>query len=395
MNTNIKKATLIAFGIFIVGLIISFFVPTNENFRPWLFWLYVGIAYTAFSFRWWNPVKQDERAARIFFGQDAGDVDSGVTFAPLGLIQVRPIKVTVTQKEFPGEPTQVYRGDLKDPDIDQKLEGQVLPIRVPFLSSISEDEAKRVFGNDLFEVTSKDGTRVQFNANVPDDGLASRITAELFMVVRFSPKAIYRFVRNIGDIDEATKQIEDEMVSTATQFLGRMSYAQAIANLRWLNIILYRAVEKRTGAYDEDNSQANHAWGIELHDVRIKAIELDHETNKAIRDAARARFNASATVTAAEAEKAAITLRGEAEAQAARDLEAQTLTGRAEGQKKLAESLGVTGAEVQAAEVAREIAKGGNAIIFGADGLAQAASVVSAMVNKKPAPGKKGVNEQE
>ncbi len=390
MNTNIKKATLIAFGIFIVGLIISFFVPTNENFRPWLFWLYAGIAYTAFSFRWWNPVKQDERAARIFFGQDAGDVDSGVTFAPLGLIQVHPVKVTVTQREFPGEPTKVYRGNLEDPDIDQKLEGQVLPIRVPFLSSISKDEAEVLFG-EQFEVTSKDRrTKVSFNANVPNDGLASRITAELFMVVRFSPKAIYQFVRNIGDIDEATKQIEDEMVSTATQYLGRMSYAQAIANLRWLNIILYRAVEKRTGTNDEDNGRRDHAWGIELHDVRIKAIELDHETNRAIRDAAKAHFNATATVTAAGAEKEAITLRGAAEAQAARDLEAQTLIGRAEGQKRLAESLGVTGSEVQAAEVAREIAKGGNATIFGADGLAQAASVVGAMIKKKDAPDKKG-----
>lgn len=387
VKANLKKATYIAIAIAVVGLIfISIAIPMIGPVRIWLIWIFLVVAYFGFSWRWWDPVNADEKAARLFFGRNAGDVDSGVPYAPLGLVQVKPLTVKVQQREFPGNPNEVYKGDLSlNPTVD--LRGKVLPIRIPFSSKITEEEAKELFGDPGYTITNpRSSTSITFNHEVPDDGLASRITADLYMIVRFTPRNIYLFMRNIGDIDAAIKQIEDEMVSTATQFLGRMSYSQAIANMRWLDMILYQAVARRTGANDDDISQESHSWGIELHDVRIKSIELDHTTNKSIRDAAAARFKASATITDAEADKKAFTLRGHGEAQAARQLEQQTLIGRAAGQKKLAEDLGVTGAEVQAAEVAREIAKGGNAIIFGADGLAQAASVVSAMVKGKNPP---------
>lgn len=381
------KALLAVVIAFVFSFLIAVaFLPTIGGVRPWMIVIFLGVIYLAFSWRWWDPIKENERATRIFFGQNAGDVNSGVPFAPLGLVAVRPIPINVTQREFPGNHNQVYHGDLsKNPDVD--LEGKVLPIRIPFRSSVTLDEAKVLFGEENLTISNtRTGNEVTFNPDVPDDGLSDRITAELYMIVRFTPRDIYQFVRNIGDIDTAIEQIEDEMVSTATQFLGRMSYAQAIANMRWLDMILYKAVARRTGSEDGDNPDPNHSWGIELHDVRIKSIELDHTTNQKIRDAAAARFAASATVTDAEAEKKAITLRGEGTADAAKDLEQKTLSGRAAGQKELAAALGVSGAEVQAAEVARAIAEGGNSIIFGADGLAQAASVVGAMVNKKSPP---------
>lgn len=381
--SNQAKALLIAVIIFALSFIIALaFVPTIGGMRPWVIVTLLGIFYFAFSWRWWDPINENERAARIFFGQNAGDIASGVPFAPLGLIKVRAVSINVTQREFPGNPNEVYHGDLsKDPGAN--LAGKVLPIRIPFRSSITLDEAKYLF-EELTVSNPKTHSEVTFKHDVPPDGLGNRITAELYMIVRFAPRDIYQFVRTIGSIEAAIKQIEDEMVSTATQFLGRMSYAQAIANMRWLDIILYQAVARRTGCEDADNSDPDHSWGIELHDVRIKSIELDHTTNQKVRDAAAAHFEASATITAAEAEKQAITLRGQGEAEAAKDLEERTLTGRAVGQKKMSEELGVSGAEVQAAEVARAMAEGGNSIIFGADGLAQAASVVGAMVKKSP-----------
>jgi regulator of protease activity HflC (stomatin/prohibitin superfamily) len=395
MNKNITKATLIAAIIFVVSYaLILIGAPTIGPVRLWLLWPFFIITYFAFSWRWWDPVKEDERAARIFFGQNAGEVDPGVPYAPLGLVQVRALKVSVTQREFPGNPTEVYKGDLSvNPDVN--LTDKVLPIRIPFRSMISDEEARKLFGADYCVTNTRTGAQVIFNANVPDDGLTNRITAELYMIVRFTPRDIYQFVRNIGDIDHAIKQIEDEMVSTATQFLGRMSYAQAIANMRWLDIILYHAVERRTGARDDDNSRSDHSWGIEIHDVRIKSIELDHDTNKSIRDAAAANFKASATITAAEAAKRAAILEGEGAAQAAYDITKKTLDAQAAGQKKIAEDLGLTGAEVQAAEIARAVAENGNTVIIGQEGFGQLAGIVGAMINKKPAPEKKGAETQE
>lgn len=386
------QATMLALAIWVaVFIVIILAIPEVGPVSPWLIWIYLGIAYFIFSFRFWDPVKETDRAARIFFGRDAGDVGPGPVFAPLLLVQVVPVKVSITQREFPGEPNTVYRGNLNDPTIN--LTGKVLPIRIPFRESISDEDAKAQFGDDYI-VTTQDGTKITFLAAVTNDGLSSRITAELYMVVRFTPKNIYRFIRNIGDIDEAVKQIEDEMVTTATQYLGRMSYAQAIANIRWLNIILYRAVARRIGAADEDSANSDHAWGVELHDVRVKNIELDHTTNESIRDAASARFGATKTVTAAQAEKQKRVLEGEGAAHAARNLQEQILVGRAAGSKKMMEDLGVGGREIINAEVARAIAEGGNTTIFGADGMAQIATLLGTMVNKQPAPEKKGAETE-
>jgi hypothetical protein len=369
----------------VVGIFLAF-LPAVGDYNIALTWVGIAIGYYVFSVRWWNPVNETQIAARIFFGQNAGDIQPGITFAPLGLIKVVPVPVRVVQKEIPGEPNKLYRGDLKDASVD--LSDKAIPIRVTFRKSLTEAEARKIFKADSpdekenkYIAETKGGKPIEFNPNAGDDGLSSRITAEPVMFVRYRPENAYAFVRNIGDTASATKQIEDTMVATLQEYCSNMSYAQALANMRWLSIHLYNAVARRIGDYDEADHETS--WGIELLDVNLKSIELDHTTNQAIRDAASASFTAQATVTAAEADRKKAILLGEGAANAAELLEKQTLIGRADGQKKLADSLGITGAEVQAAEVAREIAKGGNAIIFGGDGLAQAASVVSAMTRNK------------
>lgn len=379
-NKLIKKATYVALSIFVIGLLLSIFiVPDVGPVRIWLLWIFAGITYFAFSWRWWQPVLETQNAARTFFGLNAGNVGPGPTYAPLALITVTPVSAKVEQMEFPAEPQKIFKGELKDPN--GLPEGMVPPIRVPFTQTITEAQARKFFPENFTVQPLGGGPDIDFIVETPGDGLDDRVTAEIALIVRLLINDPYKFRRNIGSLDEVFRQIQDELISLSQQYMMRMSIAQAMQNQRWLNIILYHAIERRVGKRED-----HEAWGIDLQSVQLKMIELDHGLNKSISDAAASTFRKREVLVLASAEKQRLVDEGSGRATAAMMLEEKTLKGRASGQKKLAEDLGITGSEVQAAEVAREIAKGGNAIIFGGDGLAQAASVVTAMVNKGNKP---------
>ncbi|MBP6924049.1 MAG: hypothetical protein KBC62_00110 [Candidatus Pacebacteria bacterium] len=389
----------------------------------WLtFW--ASVAYVGFSFRWNQPIGPDQIAVLTFFGKPVDTLHSGLPFAPLGLYQIDRLDGRVIQKEFPDEPENIYHGELDN--TNSLPEGKKPPIRVTFNESIDETKAMEKLKDfftvaeihkvnpadvehaahnipdspikgkkewseytdfdfeELESIETTDNTTVgdkkskygvptiDFQPVVPSDGLSKRVTAQVVPIVRWRIKNAITFIGKMGGGEDAIKrvndQIEDEMVTVLQRILPTISVAQAYQNMAWIHAHLHARLIRRT-----------RDWGIDIVGANVKLIPLHHKLNKAISAATEAEFES-------RAEKTLIIARGEAEAEAARVLEEQTLIGRAAGQKKLAENLGVTGAEVQAAEVAREIAKGGNAVIFGGDGMAQAASVVGAMLKTKPAP---------
>jgi regulator of protease activity HflC (stomatin/prohibitin superfamily) len=376
----------------------------------WL-WIWASTAYIGFSFRWKKPIGPDQLAVRTMFGYPTDVLGPGLPFVPLGLFEIQTLPGTIIQREFPAEPDMVYHGDGDMPS------GMKPPIRIPFGDSIKDVAAARsIFGKD-FEVIDahkiygidwssqtygeldqleaderkkpKDERKlIAFKSQVAkDDGISRRVTGNVVPYAAWQIESATDFVQNVAPLEtpetrdfevtekliaEVNKRIEDEMVSVLTRLLQKMSLAQALNNTDWINAHLYFSVIKRTLG-----------WGIKVDRATVKLFGTPKRINEAIANAAAAEFQG-------KADKKLLIAQGEGTAQAARDLEEQTLRGRADGLKALMDETSLSGEQVQAAEVARAIAEGGNAIIFGADGLAQAASVVSAMVNKKPAPDKNG-----
>ena len=121
-------------------------------------------------------------------------------------------------------------------------------------------------------------------------------------------------------------------------------------------------------------------WGIIVEGAYLKKVPLHRKLNQAIGHASEAEF-------VGRADKELATQRGQGAAAAARMLEEETLSGRAVGLKKISTDLGLSGAEVQAAEVAHAVADGGNTIVMGTDGFAQLGGVVAAMIKNRPQPG--------
>jgi hypothetical protein len=345
----------------------------GETFSAPLFWTIAVVAYTVFSYRFWDPVGIDEQAALTFFDHPISNVKSGAPYAPLFFIQVKKVTAKVIQREFPADPEHIYRGDMKS---GEKLpDGMKPPIRVQFRNSITKEEAVKLFSESELNPVDAEGHVVPFVVDVPDDGLGRRVTAEPYPVVRFLITDPSEFLRNIGSITDALQQIEDEMFSVLTRFYPKMSVGQALQNIKWMNVHLFRSVMERINSRSGGSIKP---WGIELQAAYVKYIYTSHGVNTAISEAAQAPFEKEKMIVTAQGEKERLTLEGQGKASAAFDLEKMTLDGRAAGLAKLAKELDISGREAQAAEVGRAVAEGGNTIIVGPEGMGQIAAIAAA-----------------
>lgn len=377
-----------------------------------IFTTVMTVAYFVFAWRFEDPVGPNQIAVLLFFGKPLKIVDSGPPWAPRGVITPVKLPVDYEQYEFPAEPENIYRGELKE---REKLpEGMKPPIRITFTKSLTSARAKKVFGEDrdlkvlnlqkvensmICEFKGEDNpcevnrdwstwerseledlekfikdkypdspAVLTFETNVGStDGLAMRNTQEIVFVVRWlvEKERAFSFIRLIGSEAEANRQMEDELVSVANRLLPKMSLAQALENIEWLNAHLFYSIIKRTSE-----------WGIRIDNAYAKRFDLNHALNTAIAKASEAEFTG-------RAEKELLVKRGEGAAQAAQDLEEKTLLGRAAGLKGMATDLDISGEAAVNAEVAREFGKSGNAVIIGEDGLAKAVGLGSALLNKK------------
>lgn len=396
-NEKEVRKTILTVSLVLIGVIggavyaiLKWKVPEFEltedlKFSVANFWALLVLAYIIFSFRFWKPVAYNERASlTLFGGRPLANVESGTPFAPLFVIQVITVTSEVIQKEFPADPENIYRGDMKSGD--SLPEGMKPPIRVQFRTSITEAEADRLFNDAERNPSDVDGNIVPFVTDVPDDGLGRRVTAEPYPVVRFLINNPSLFLQNIGSVKNALEQIEDEMFSVLNRFYPRMSVGQALQNIRWMNLHLFNSVSKRVGSRGE----YVRSWGIELQAAYVKYIYTSHGVNLAISEAAQAPFEKEKMIVTAEGNKRRIILEGEGYAKAAFELESKTLDGRARGLAKLAKELSISGQDAQAAEVGRAVADGGNAFILGDGGVTQIAAIAAAYSKKTSDEKEKG-----
>jgi hypothetical protein len=388
MNNLTKTGIILSIGVFIalVTLLLTFIEPivlhkatidADKNvisealtFSWALVWVFASIAYIVFSFRWYKDkdgkngfIEANEIGVRTFFGKPTDELSSGLPFVPFGFFQLEKLSVVVQQQQFPGESRNIYRGEMKD--FTELPENKVPPFKVTFRNSVTEAEAVKLLHEDEHSVTDENGEIFTFIATAPKDGLARRVTAELVPVVRWKIIDGIKFIRNIYSINEANRQLEDELFSVLVRLLPNMSVGQAIQNFRWINTILKKQATTRT-----------EGWGIKIEGAFLKMIPLNHDLNSAISLASEAEFQG-------RGERELLEQRGAGTAKAAEDLERKTLEGRAAGLKKLAKDLGIEGDAAIAQFVAGQLAEGDGTIILGAEGLSQLAGIGAALLNKQ------------
>jgi len=373
--------------------------------EPWWFSIMAGAGYFINSFR--KPVLPNEIGVRDLFGDITDQVGPGLHFAPRGIFGLTTLPANQIEREFPGEPEEIYHGKSDLPP------GMKRPIIMPFRSSaINADEAENLIGEkdwhvlDLHKLKLPDGQNwrgmdiedldeleeveiekvknkergcvLTFKPGVPDDSLSlSRIESELSMKVIWQIEDAEQFIRTMdareendsddGRITFANKQLEDEMVSVLSKLLPQMSYSQALQNINWINSHLFYALHKRTKG-----------WGVKIVTAFIKPPKTPEEVSGALSTAAAKPIEAKAksaritTIGTAEADALQKRLEAEASGEKAR------LTATADGLAAIADKLGVSGAEALAAETAGKLANGGNVIVAGEAGMRDLLALVAA-----------------
>ena len=358
------------------------------------------------SFRVSSPVKSDEIGVKVFFEKPFDEVASGPPFAPRFLVAVKVLKRNFEQREFPTEPEKIWR-PAKGEAAAAPPEGFKPPVRITFGEVVSDETAKKLLGS-IEGKEKKDGSKYSKQDDFEDentfyhwadrepgakidqrrlytfvsattsdeseeDGLARRVTAEVSFVLRWrvvKGKGI-DFIVNIGSVDNLVQQAEDEMVGILQRLLPTMSVGQALQNISWINAILRYKVKART-----------HDWGVQISDAYLKQIQFHRDLNSAIADRGEAFYEASA-------EKERTMRKGEGDAAAAAALEREVLEARAQGYKRIALTIDVSGAEVQAAEVARTVGEGEGTVVIGTDGFRDLVGIgkVLAQSNQKKEKG--------
>lgn len=403
----------------VVAILIWIFLPTyciawcgtDSAFEfsftiTWIIiWSVLSVAYIAASWRVWDVIGPDEIAVSVLLGKPIATLESGPPFAPIGLVEIIRYPTTTAQKEHPTEPELIYRPLEGQPETAPA--GMRPPLRITFANKpLTEEMARKVFGdseeddhsgqNGLFKFNlTQDGTErtYQFDDYPGDseDGLSnSRVTLEVPHISRFRINNPIQFTIAVpphpetgSRVDEVFRQMEDEQVIALNTILAQLTVAQAYRNISWINAALFKKVCKRIKADDRGHSEE---YGVDLEGAALKPFLFNRDLNQAITGVAEATFQATATIRTGEANKQVAILTGEGAAQAARDLERETLVGRGTGLKALADNVAASerGSEVLAAEVARDIGEAGNTIVVGPEGLGQLAGLAAAAMNKKP-----------
>lgn len=310
---------------------------------------YALLLYTAASLRIIGPT---ELGCRLFFGKPIDNVSSGLTFTPLWVCELITETRLVIQDELPTEPDKIYRGGTNDEfgrTVPKELQslGWKPPIRITFSDRNKESE----------------DPELMIGENDPYD---RRLTAEVVPVVRWRIDDFVIFLKTIGSINSARKQMEDTCVKTFTEKLTKVSPAVALRRIEEYSKELQTVIENLV-----------QLWGIRIENAQIKAINFSQTLNAAVQD-----------VVVQERKMQANILEGKGLG----GKEKAKIDGRTDGLKKMMGDLSVKGEVVIGAETARAIAGEGDkssqrTIIAGSSGfidLIGAATAIGESLRTKP-----------
>ncbi len=340
----------ILYGIIMVGLVLTYATLAILGFLTWNlvlldlglefklgYWFFVLIAIHVFLSLWNREVPTDKLGALYFFGNPIRIVKKkGLVFVPWGLVNLDLLPADLQEILAPGKRDQIYWGD----DDTEVPDGMVRAIRMT--TKAPEDAEK--------------------------DPLDAQLTVGLGYFVLWTIKDPVTFRAHIRTIEEADSQLRLMSTTALSEIIATMTASQAIENQSVINNTLDNAVRDKTKS-----------WGVEINNTGLTQINLSHALATAMRDRAKARFEAQTQVINAEAQAKENVLLGESEGIADRARAAGEILGRVDGMKAMAEELKVDGASVLAAEATRGIFKDADTVVVGAgDGLRDVLGAVSA-----------------
>lgn len=286
----------------------------------------------------WEIVNEKKIGTLVFLGFPLFDV-AGFVPRPAIISKVVTFKRGTIGLEIPAEPEDIYREEGIVP------KGKRPPIRVTF----SEDATPGI-----------------------KDPLRRRLTEEVVPFIRFRILSPTVFVKEIGDLEEARRQLEDAVVGYLTTELGKITIAELLKNKQKYDRELERIVIAKT-----------RRWGIRIVSAQIKMVNLSKKLNVAMQAGAEAVGQNIGKLLNAENEKQTRTLIGEGTGAA----EASIITQRGMAMKAVADMLKVGGRDVLASETARGTLGGANktVIVGGSGGIRDAAGLMELLPGNNPA----------
>ena len=353
-----KQALSIMAGISILIIIIGF-IPGFIFKNPWWFGsgAYAVILWVLASIR---IVQLDELGFVSFFGSPIKELTGGPVFVPRFLCMLEKVTANIINVEFPDEPENVFKGP--DDQFDH-ASGQKRPIRIT--AGVG--------------AAPKDADTVGVIIHKP---LETQMTAEVQIFVRWRVKSPASFIRNIGTIAEANKQLRDTCERVLIELAGKRTMGKIVKDTAKINKALFEGLVE---------IMARGGWGAELEDVGMKEPDLTHELNQKLADVAESRAEAAAKANRAVGKKAELVLTGEGEAQAALDL----LKARADGMQAIMKKTEVSGEAALVADIGPNLLKDGDTVVLGGDGLGQLTGAAALIQNglRKTGDDKKGADQ--
>lgn len=162
-----------------------------------------------------------------------------------------------------------------------------------------------------------------------NDPLAKRLTTDPHLYFIFKVHDLRKLVEVAGGLNEAMDRIRDTCFTALQEEAGKTFLAKAVKEIDQLSEKILREVEWLVGDPDATSRagrKPNESWGVDVKEVRIKALGTSHAVNTAVSSrsakAAEAAGDAIATTLRAGAEEVRLTKEGKGRA-AAKTVEAE------------------------------------------------------------------------
>ncbi len=243
-----------------------------------------------------RSVDISEVAGVLSYGKPMFSCEPGLVIVLLGIFQLKKNSAAEQQFQFPADPEEIFKG--KD---EEKLpDGMVRPMRIATASPETVDIA-------LLEEFKKK------NPKVVDDDLHVRMTLETELIVRYRivRETYFKFMRNIGSLDEAARQIRDTSERVLSGVMSKRTVAMILGSRDEIDKSLITEIKKLVGDLpDLTETEQEKSWGIQILDVQLLEPDITYIVNEALAKKAEADINKKTTVKNAEAQKDADTLDG-------------------------------------------------------------------------------------
>lgn len=301
-------------------------------------------------------VETSQIAGTYFYGKPLKTVGAGLNFVPVGIMELVSYPADPQEILEPGSREEIFWGDEK---IDLP-EGKVRPIWLPTRSPADMDDL---------------GKRPM------DAQMVVGVAYHVFYRIR----DVFTFHAYVGSVGEADKQLKMISVRALGEIIVEYTAGEAVEEQAEIN-----------GQLDDLIREDTSHWGIEVSNAGLEQINLSHELGAAMRDRAKAKFEAETKQIETDAEAYQRIHLGDADGKAARSREAGPILGRVDGLKTMMNELKVDGSEALASETGPRMMEKADVLIAGAQGgltdiLAGAKSIQTALkMEKKPKQEKEG-----